>query len=1515
MFKQIKKLFIALVLVFALFLVACEECPECKECPTCPTCEEFNPEVECPENGYITKEECPAPEECPEFNAGVECPENGYIKPEECPECEGYTAPTEVVFYSDDIVVGKDVKFEVEITPADAYQGLVWSTSNPEIATVDEEGNITGVRPGMVTITAKSALNAEVMYEEELEVIEKGLLDFEIAEREKNAIVAALSAGYVSGNFDLPTTWNQNATVTYMDPNGNEIETFVMPDLGDATSQNYAISGNVTYGDAVAEFNVTLKLVKAAEGKNDYEKVDFAVEVAQAFLYDYINGAKVTESVYLPASVYGIALGWSTNKAYVLDNTGALTRPNNDQTVTYTITPKCGAASRSTTIAVVAAGYSADEKIEYLKKDGALKDIVNGKFAATIALPEKDDKFGIHLTYVSSNEDVITSEGKVNDSLIENTKVTFTVTAVYNDLNAADTAFVEVFQFEVTALASNNSTQMLAGFATTHEQFAHIAYGKGTEQTYVITPEEGANLKAQGFTFKGDENFKVNEDGSVELVTQYFRYHEAKLTVTHTTSEEEKASYVWVINVGIGAENDIVYLGGRSQSNQASKNPNERGDMLQGFSKWDKYVGIVSSNSERTTQQYWSEFSGYTYYVDVPTGKKVTKFTKDMEGNVTVVAYEEDDYTRHQFFLMEFATIHITGKTAVYEANKDKVLGYVPRTTVKYIRSTYGGNFGSFFVNDLDQAFDLPVSALSMGGTFADGEAMKTYTKSSISKAVEAKKAAVELKDDYGSNLTVKRDNTWAFDGYRPAVVIAPVVSQLLEEGQTDVKYKFTFGVEDVEKNPNNNGTVYVQYGIKSTLSKVWDTPFLPLAPYGMAMSWRSQTLYSLSNIGGYALAGADKSLPVYVSRYFRHAENEEISDYFIAQVKNELEKYTEVTYDKVKASDVKYEDLGTTNLKALDALYTEYNTLYASWQNKTDVKAAKAALDAMKAAAASELAKQAAYAELTQKSFDDVKVALDALKAKTDKEVKETINGADFQAKLAAAKRNYAAFTTGQKRFYDGGYAAGAAGLSFTAQKTAGILEAIELELQIIALNKAVSTSNAANVKAAADALAKLAEKELYTGVKANTLITTASVAKLDALKVAKALVEVKIETLKINEAYNAYTALDADKKAIVEESFKNVVFGDLKGIDAYKAAKLDQVAKNAAAAFKANEEKTLVLAKEIKDMINSLPSVAEFKKGEYTADQVKVMKQVVIADGKNASKIDQLVALYVTLGIIATTPTDADGKINALVNGRKVLGDNPATTDVVETDYPVLDTKIGNFNGEGEKALLEKAFSLPGAYDEAEANKVIETVELLPGAKLLSLENEAQVKAARTAYDALTAAQKEIANKYTSANYIKGKLEAAEEAILNLKKQQRTLPVEVAISAIGAVASLTLEGKAKVAEARRLYNALSADDKGSILPASLALLESAEDKIEALELEQILESETYKAAVKAFADNTEIANVVNKDTKAGADALVAAYEAMNAAEKAYFAKTDAAAQLLYEQLVSALEVYNLYA
>ena len=144
--EQIKKILIALVLVLGLFLVACgeTECPECKECPE-PQC---NVSEVC--QGLIDPATCPETE-CPSFDTDKECQEAGWTKecPEVvCPECpEGITAPESVEFYSEDIAVGAEVKFETEISPAKAYAGLVWFTSDPSIATVAEDGTIETIQP------------------------------------------------------------------------------------------------------------------------------------------------------------------------------------------------------------------------------------------------------------------------------------------------------------------------------------------------------------------------------------------------------------------------------------------------------------------------------------------------------------------------------------------------------------------------------------------------------------------------------------------------------------------------------------------------------------------------------------------------------------------------------------------------------------------------------------------------------------------------------------------------------------------------------------------------------------------------------------------------------------------------------------------------------------------------------------------------------------------------------------------------------------------------------------------------------------------------------------------------------------------------------------------------------------------------------------------------------------------------------------------------------------------------
>lgn len=1544
MFKQIKKLFIALVLVFSLCLVACgEECEECEDCPT----GLIKPE-ECPENGYIKKEDCPAGEECPSFDVNKECSAAGWTK--ECEE-SGIIAPTSVEFYTEDVKVGESAEFEVEIAPASAYKGLVWSSSDPSIATVDADGKVTGVRPGKVTITATSVINSEATYEEEIDVVESGLLDFEIAEREKNSIVEQLNQGYVSADFDLPTTWNQNAVVTYLDAEGKEITKFVMPDLGEATSKNYQITGNVAYGESVSEFSVSLNLVAAGEGKNDYEKVNFAVEVAESFLYQYVNGSeKVSESIYLPTSVYGVSLGWSTNKAYVLTSDGEFTKPNNDTSVTYTITPKCGAASKSTTFTVVAEGYAKDKKIDYLKKEGALKDINGKKFFSNIALPEKDDKFGIKLTYVSNNEKVISNEGKITTPL-KDTKVTITVTAVYEDLNSPADAFVEVFDIEVTAGASTTSgAKEIADFAADHEQLRHIPYGMGTERTWVINETEAAELKAEGFTFTGDSNFKVNTDGSVELVTQYFRYHEAKLV-----AKCGDATYTWVINVGIGEVNDIVYIGGRAQNYQASANPTERGDMLQGFSKWDKYVGVISNNSERTVQQYWSEFSGYTMYVDAPTGDLKVIFTKDADGNVTVTPTDEKDYVRYQMFMMEFGTIYVDAKKMYADTDADGKgdtevwLPVVKEGTLDAVRSTYTGYFSSFYVNVSGRDIELPVSALSMAGTFADGVAMKTYTKSSISLSAEKGKAVAEVKDDYGKTLKVARNETWAWDGYRPGFMLkrADNVDSQLAEGSTG-EYKFTIGYQDALNNPNNNNTGYIQYGISSKESVLWGTTYVTLPKNGLGFIFRSQELYSFSKINGAYICG-EGELPVVVERYYRHAENEELSDYVVADIKAYLIKLVDGAADKSgddlekalkeaiknNGSGIKFEDISVDTLKEIEALKARYDALYASWKTKEAVATAGARIDAIIAAAQTELEKQTAYANIAEQSFLAVKEKLVSLADMSEKEIEAVLSGTEMDALVAAAERNYASLTEGQKSLYDKGY--DGKHLEFQARNTDWILEVLEVETTIITLNEKVTDTAA--VKAASkayEALKKLIAgkvevlpststaapststststntpaEPVYENIYANAFVSKWSQKKLAALLVASNILEVEADATKIAAQKTAYSA--AADKDIINKSFEAFKTDELDGIYAFFAAKEKEAEEVAAAAVIANKAETVELAKAIKAAASTLPTAAQIKKTGLDADQVKTLNDLMLSKdskGNATNKFAKLVALYAKLGKTPSADTDA-AKIAMLVAGFTKPDKDDATKTVIDEEY-------GNFAGEDEKELLEKLVACPAAYDEYVANQVIDAIDSLPGVSKTTLEDEAAIKAARAAYKALSASQKAIAdNNYQSATAIETRLSNLETKIAELKTEEEVAPIVDAIDSLPLSNKVTIEDEEAIKAARKLYDAIKDDDKlvKAVGTDAYNKLVNTENKLTQIKQELVENSDVYKAAKSAFAANTKVNGTINKDSKAEAETLLAYYNAMDANEKEYFAEKFEAYQLLADKIISALKVYNKY-
>lgn len=66
----------------------------------------------------------------------------------------------------DDLSEGDTVQFTASVSPANAtYPNITWSTSNPEIATIDEHGVLTILKSGTVTVIATAADGFQAEYE------------------------------------------------------------------------------------------------------------------------------------------------------------------------------------------------------------------------------------------------------------------------------------------------------------------------------------------------------------------------------------------------------------------------------------------------------------------------------------------------------------------------------------------------------------------------------------------------------------------------------------------------------------------------------------------------------------------------------------------------------------------------------------------------------------------------------------------------------------------------------------------------------------------------------------------------------------------------------------------------------------------------------------------------------------------------------------------------------------------------------------------------------------------------------------------------------------------------------------------------------------------------------------------------------------------------------------------------------------------------------------------------------
>lgn len=75
------------------------------------------------------------------------------------------------------INIGMSTQLDLTVTPDNAYDEVIWESSNPSVAIIDEFGNVTALTKGITSITVKSVLDETIVDTFEIEVLNIVLVD------------------------------------------------------------------------------------------------------------------------------------------------------------------------------------------------------------------------------------------------------------------------------------------------------------------------------------------------------------------------------------------------------------------------------------------------------------------------------------------------------------------------------------------------------------------------------------------------------------------------------------------------------------------------------------------------------------------------------------------------------------------------------------------------------------------------------------------------------------------------------------------------------------------------------------------------------------------------------------------------------------------------------------------------------------------------------------------------------------------------------------------------------------------------------------------------------------------------------------------------------------------------------------------------------------------------------------------------------------------------------------------
>ena len=418
-----------------------------------------------------------------------------------------------------------------------------------------------------------------------------------------------------------------------------------------------------------------------------------------------------------------------------------------------------------------------------------------------------------------------------------------------------------------------------------------------------------------------------------------------------------------------------------------------------------------------------------------------------------------------------------------------------------------------------------------------------------------------------------------------------------------------------------------------------------------------------------------------------------------------------------------------------------------------------------------------------------------------------------------------------------------------------------IALENAIFAIGEIPTDEELTNAEKAADQAAADEVKDMITALPAVAGMTLADKSDVEAARAAydeltadqKVLVT-NLSTLTVAETKIA--ELEADAAAIAEaDSFKttyasvlalttdSVTISDETDVDTALAAygSLSEAAKS-----KLTAEKTLLdnLEAKINDLIQEAADQA-------AADEVK----------------DMITALPAVADMTLTDKSDVEAAraaYDGLTADQKALVTNLSTLTVAETKIAEL---------EADAAAIAEADSFKTTY----ASVLALTTDSV------TISDETDVDTALAAYGSLSEAAK---SKLTAEKTLLDNLEAKiNDLIQEAADQAAADEVKDMITALPAVAGMTLADKSDVEAARAAYDELTADQK--VLVTNLSTLTVAETKIAELEADAaaIAEADSFKTTYASVLALTTDSVTISDETDV--DTALAAYGSLSEAAK----------------------------